>query len=140
MKSTFLFSVIALISGLFFGFGMTISGMVDPVKVIGFLDLAGDWDPSLAFVMGGALLVFAPSYALIIKPRAQPIIAQSFSLNVKKQLDRPLIVGAILFGLGWGIAGICPGPAITSLPFGNIQIGGFVASMLIGSLIAKRFQ
>lgn len=140
MKPNLFFSMAALSAGLLFGFGMSLSGMIDPVKVIGFLDLAGDWDPSLAFVMGGALMVFIPGYRILIKPRSKPAAAESFAISKLTHIDKPLIVGAVLFGLGWGIAGICPGPAISSLSFGNLQMLGFVMSMVIGSLIAKKLQ
>ncbi|CAM2890636.1 YeeE/YedE family protein [Vibrio neptunius] len=129
--------VSALVSGLLFGMGMALSGMINPENVIGFLDVTGAWNPSLAFVMGGALLVFTPAYHFLIKPQARALSGEVFSLPTKVQLDSKLICGAALFGVGWGLAGICPGPAITSLAFGNFDIVIFLASMVLGSLLAK---
>ncbi|MCG7496673.1 YeeE/YedE family protein [Vibrio sp. Of7-15] len=122
----------SLIAGLLFGFGMVLSGMVDPEKVIGFLDVTGQWDISLLFVMGGALAVFMPSYFLLIKPRNQPIATPSFSLSTIKKVDASLISGAAIFGTGWGILGICPGPALASITTGDVSIVVFIASMFIG--------
>ncbi|NUW69700.1 YeeE/YedE family protein [Vibrio coralliilyticus] len=127
----------ALVSGLLFGIGMALSGMTNPENVIGFLDVTGAWNPSLVFVMGGALLIFAPAYHFLIKPQAKALSADVLSLPTKVQLDSKLIYGAALFGVGWGLAGICPGPAITSLAFGNLDIAIFIASMVSGSLLAK---
>lgn len=131
------FRVSALISGVLFGAGMAISGMVEPQKVIGFLDVMGAWDPSLAFVMGGALMVFMPCYFLIIKPRHQALSGCEYSLPKGQRIDSKLISGSALFGLGWGIAGICPGPAVASLGLGNASIVIFFCAMVIGSLLAK---
>ncbi|ERB63804.1 YeeE/YedE family protein [Vibrio coralliilyticus OCN008] len=127
----------ALLSGLLFGIGMALSGMTNPENVIGFLDVTGAWNPSLVFVMGGALLVFAPAYHFLIKPQTKALSGDVLSLPTKVQLDSKLICGAALFGVGWGLAGICPGPAITSLAFGNLDIAIFIASMVSGSLLAK---
>ncbi|NOI74921.1 YeeE/YedE family protein [Vibrio coralliilyticus] len=127
----------ALVSGLLFGIGMALSGMTNPENVIGFLDVTGAWNPSLVFVMGGALLIFAPAYHFLIKPQAKALSGDVLSLPTKVQLDSKLIYGAALFGVGWGLAGICPGPAITSLAFGNFDISIFIASMVSGSLLAK---
>ncbi|AXN32964.1 YeeE/YedE family protein [Vibrio coralliilyticus] len=127
----------ALLSGLLFGIGMALSGMTNPENVIGFLDVTGAWNPSLIFVMGGALLVFAPAYHFLIKPQAKALSGDVLSLPTKVQLDSKLISGAALFGVGWGLAGICPGPAITSIAFGNLDIVIFIASMVSGSLLAK---
>ncbi|OEF27625.1 YeeE/YedE family protein [Vibrio rumoiensis] len=134
MKS---YSLASLFSGLLFGFGMVLSGMVDPDKVIGFLDVAGDWDPSLAFVMGGALLVFVPAYHLLIKPRQKPIDNSEFCIPNNKSIDKKLILGASLFGIGWGIAGVCPGPALASLSLMNTSLIAFVVSMLVGMLMVN---
>ena len=123
---------VALLSGVLFGAGMNISGMVDPANIFAFLDITGDWDPSLAFVMGGALLVFAPFYHFIIKPRSKTIDGNAFSLPTNTKIDRKLTLGASIFGLGWGIGGICPGPAVASLGEGSITIILFIASMMIG--------
>lgn len=106
--------IAAGVSGLLFGAGLLIGGMTQPSKVVGFLDLAGDWDPSLAFVMGGAIGVFLPLFRLINRRRA-PLYAASFALPTRRDLDAPLLLGAALFGIGWGLAGYCPGPALTAL-------------------------
>lgn len=131
--------VVALFSGLLFGLGMMMSGMVDPAKVIGFLDLAGNWDPSLAYVMGGAIAVFMPAYLLIVRKMAQPVCAADFHLSKKKSIDGRLISGSILFGLGWGIAGICPGPAVTSLSGANPGVILFVVSMVGGIWLGSKW-
>ena len=117
--------------GIVFGLGLAISGMMNPAKVIGFLDVAGDWDPTLAFVMGGALLVAAPAYRLILG-RARPVLDGSFSLPKKTWLDTPLIRGSALFGVGWGLVGFCPGPAVAAVLTGLPAVLGFVAAMLAG--------
>jgi uncharacterized membrane protein YedE/YeeE len=127
-----LFRLVALISGLLFGLGMAISGMADPAKVIGFLDVAGHWDPSLMFVMGGALLVFMPAYFLLIKSKAKPLNAEEFCLSTSKKIDAKLLSGAAIFGLGWGIAGVCPGPAVSSLGLGNGDVVIFIFAMMLG--------
>jgi uncharacterized membrane protein YedE/YeeE len=126
---------IAIISGFLFGAGMIVSGMGDPANVMAFLDIFGNWSPDLAFVMGGALLVFAPSYWLVINKKAKPVCTDQFCMTENKKIDAPLISGAALFGLGWGIAGICPGPAISSVANGSFGIIGFVVAMLLGMLI-----
>lgn len=131
--------IIAGISGLLFGSGMIISGMVDPNKVIGFLDIFGAWDPSLAFVMGGALLVFSPCYHLVIKQRKTAINGETFACTSNNKLDGRLISGAVIFGAGWGLAGFCPGPVITSIGGGSHIILAFVTTMLIGMWLANRY-
>ncbi|GMQ48747.1 YeeE/YedE family protein [Vibrio sp. 10N] len=130
-----MFRIIALISGFLFGAGMIVSGMGDPANVMAFLDIFGQWSPDLAFVMGGALLVFAPSYWLIIRRKPEPVCTDQFCLTENKKVDVQLLSGSALFGLGWGIAGICPGPAISSIANGNIGVVGFVLAMLVGMLI-----
>ncbi|YCO02163.1 DUF6691 family protein [Vibrio sp. VNB-15] len=130
-------SVVAF-SGVFFGIGMVISGMADPSKVIGFLDITGEWDPSLAFVMGGALAVFVPAYLLLIKPRRESVFGDEIICPTSKVIDKKLAGGAALFGIGWGLLGVCPGPAVASLLTGNTQVLFFIAAMLVGSFIAKR--
>ncbi len=131
--------VIVIFSGLLFGIGMVISGMTDPAKVIGFLDITGQWDISLAFVMGGALAVFIPGYLLLIKPRSVSVYGGKIETPAKQSVDKKLISGAAIFGVGWGMLGICPGPAVTSLSSGNIQVFIFIAAMMVGSVAAKRF-
>ena len=121
----------ALACGLIFGLGLAISGMMNPAKVIGFLDVAGKWDPTLACVMGGALLVTIPSYRGILT-RRHPVLADGFSLPTKNSLDAPLIWGSALFGVGWGLVGFCPGPAVTAIGTGLPAVLGFVAAMIAG--------
>lgn len=105
---------IAFLSGLLFGLGLAISNMINPSRVLAFLDIFGTWDPTLAFVMGGALLVTIPGFSWVLK-RNKPVCAASFSLPTKTSIDKSLLSGAVLFGLGWGLAGLCPGPAIAAL-------------------------
>ena len=107
-------ALVALLAGTLFGAGLAISGMTDPGKVIGFLDLAGQWDPSLAFVMGAAICISLPTFQLL-RGRSKPVFASQYFLPTKQDLDPQLILGAVLFGIGWGIAGLCPGPAIANL-------------------------
>lgn len=127
----------AVVAGVLFGLGMMISGMVDPHRVIGFLDITGAWDPSLVFVMGGALVVFMPIYLLIIKKRTAPVCSERFRLSNNHKIDKKLMGGAALFGLGWGIAGICPGPAVTSVSGLNPSMLVFIAAMLLGMVAAS---
>jgi uncharacterized protein len=126
----------ALLSGTVFGLGLAVSGMMNPAKVIGFLDLAGDWDPTLAFVMGGALLVTIPAFRLI-SHRPRPLLADEFDLPKKTTLDARLVGGAALFGVGWGLVGFCPGPAVAALATGLAPVFVFAAAMLTGMLIHK---
>lgn len=125
----------ALLSGLLFGAGLVVSQMVDPAKVLGFLDIggiaAGAWDPSLAFVMAGALAVTAPGYWLVLRRQA-PLAAPSFQVPTRRDIDAKLLAGAAIFGLGWGLAGYCPGPAIAALVFGRAETVVFVVAMLAG--------
>ncbi|UYI49711.1 YeeE/YedE family protein [Vibrio natriegens] len=132
-----IFRITALVSGVLFGMGMAVSGMIDPAKVVGFLDISGNWDPSLAFVMGGALAVFMPSYFLLIKPRKQSVSGAEMCTPTNTKIDARLLSGAAIFGLGWGLAGICPGPAVASLALGNVSIILFFVAMLAGSMFAK---
>ena len=124
-------TVVAVFSGALFGLGLVVSGMMNPAKVIGFLDLAGEWDPTLAFVMGGALLVAIPAFRLILG-RQRPILARDFALPTKSTLDARLLGGAALFGVGWGLAGFCPGPAVAALVTGLAPVFAFVAAMVAG--------
>ena len=123
--------VMAMFSGLVFGLGLIVSGMTDPSKVIGFLDLGGKWDPSLAFVMGGAILVgiFAIRYAAT---RQQAILGGAMSPAPARSIDRRLVFGALVFGVGWGLAGYCPGPAVASLATGGSKPLIFTLAMLAG--------
>ena len=123
---------ISSLSGIVFGLGLTLSGMVLPSKVQNFLDVSGNWDPSLALVMGGALLVFMPGYFWLVKPRSRAVNGGEFHVSSRSTLDPRLLLGSILFGVGWGLVGICPGPAITALVTGQWQILLFVVAMLVG--------
>ena len=126
-------SLASLLAGVIFGLGLTISGMVNPAKVIGFLDLAGDWDPTLALVMGGALAVALPGLALV-RRRQRPLLDESFQVPSRKEIDPRLLGGAALFGVGWGLAGFCPGPALAALASGLAPVLIFVAAMIVGML------
>ncbi len=126
---------IALLAGLIFGFGLAISGMMDPARVQGFLDLAGRWDPTLAFVMGGGLLINIPAYWLT-RRRGLPLFERRFHLPTRKDIDAPLLIGAASFGIGWGLGGFCPGPAVASLTGGAPAVLLFCASMLVGMAAA----
>ncbi len=127
---------IALAAGFVFGLGLVISGMSNPAKVIGFLNVAGPWDPTLLLVMGGALAVTIPGFRLL-KSRARPLFADRFEWPTRKDLDVRLVAGAALFGLGWGIAGFCPGPAITALATARLDVVLFVAAMIAGAVAHK---
>lgn len=122
----------ALLSGLLFGAGLALGGMTDPHKVLGFLDITGRWDPSLAFVMGCALLVTLPSFALARRAGAQPLADTRFHLPAQQRVDTRLIIGSVLFGLGWGVAGLCPGPAIANLGAAPLAMLVFVSCMAAG--------
>ena len=128
---------VALLAGTLFGLGLAISGMVNPAKVIGFLDVAGGWDPTLAFVMGGALLVTIPAFRLILG-RPRPVLADGFALPTNSALDRRLLGGAALFGVGWGLSGFCPGPAVAALVTGLAPVFAFVAAMVAGMVLYTR--
>jgi len=132
-------SVVALASGLLFGLGLAVSGMTRPEKVRGFLDFFRHWDPSLTFVMGGAVLVHAVAYRLITR-RSSPVFAAKFALPTRRDLDAKLLVGAGVFGVGWGLGGYCPGPGITSLVTGAAPVAAFVAAMLVGIAITARLE
>jgi uncharacterized membrane protein YedE/YeeE len=121
----------ALVSGLLFGLGLTVSQMINPAKVIAFIDVFGDFDPSLAFVMATAIPVTAIGYTLAAR-RHSPICAPGFSLPARRQIDQPLILGAVVFGIGWGLVGYCPGPALAALALGNPVTVLFVFAMLVG--------
>jgi len=128
---------IAFISGILLAIGITVSGMIDPAKVLSFLDLSGNWDPSLALVMVGALSVYVSGFAIIKRNKA-PLFASDFHLPATKKIDRPLLIGALIFGIGWGLIGYCPGPAIAALSTGSSGTIGFVATMIIGWFIARK--
>ena len=126
--------------GLVFGLGLLLSGMSDPAKVLNFLDLggiaAGSWDPSLAFVMAGAVAVAFAGFRLVLR-RSQPLFAEKFHLPTKRELDFRILSGPAIFGIGWGLAGFCPGPALTALGFGSRAAFLFVAAMLAGMWLAR---
>lgn len=123
--------LLALVAGLIFGAGLIVSGMTQPAKVVGFLDVLGGWDPSLAFVMLGAIAVHFLAYRLV--PRLpRPLWASRWGIPTRKDVDARLIVGAILFGAGWGLGGYCPGPALTSVASGTMSALLFTGSMLVG--------
>ena len=131
-------NTLAFACGLLFALGLGLSGMVQPLKVLAFLDLYGDWDPSLAFVMVGAMVVYFVGFRLCLK-REKPHQAVRFVLPVKKSIDFALVAGAILFGIGWGLGGLCPGPALVALPTGLSGIALFVATMAFGMRISRFF-
>lgn len=126
----------SLAAGLLFGLGLVISGMSDPAKILNFLDIFGAWDPSLAFVMAGAVAVTFFGYRLVLA-RKQPLFDASFHLPTAKDIDPPLLAGASTFGVGWGLSGFCPGPAITALPLLAEGTLVFVPAMLVGMWTAK---
>ena len=129
----------AFVSGLVFALGLGLSGMTQPAKVTAFLDFAGDWDPSLAFVMIGAIGVYAALYRLI-RHLPSPLFSTTFALPARTDIDLRLVGGAALFGVGWGLAGFCPGPALTSLASGEPSVLLFVASMLAGMYLYKLIE
>jgi uncharacterized membrane protein YedE/YeeE len=121
----------SLLAGLVFGIGLIVSGMADPAKVLGFLDLAGAWDPSLAFVMAGAILVGVLAF-FVAGRRARTFLGGELKLPTARQIDRRLVLGSLTFGVGWGLAGFCPGPALVALGLGEAKALVFVAAMLAG--------
>lgn len=127
---------VAFACGLTFALGLGVGGMTKPARVLAFLDVAGDWDPRLALVMLGAIAVYAPAYRLA-RRRGHPVLAPAFDLPTRRTIDGPLVAGAVLFGVGWGLAGLCPGPALTSLASGEPAAVLFVAAMLVGMALAR---
>ena len=132
-------NIFSLISGVLFGFGLAISNMINPAKIVGFLDITGNWDPSLAFVMGGAVFVTAVTFRVILN-RPAPMFANKFELPSKVDLDGKLIFGAAIFGIGWAVAGLCPGPAISSIIFLDENLLIFISTLLLGSFIGKKWR
>ena len=134
---------VAFAVGLIFGLGISVSGMANPAKVINFFDIAGTWDPSLAFVMGGALVSTFLGYRWVFK-RTKPLLEENFGLPASSDLDLRLISGSLVFGVGWGIAGFCPGGALPALGTGNLTVVLFVVSLVAGivatRLIDKKYQ
>jgi len=129
-------AIISLVSGALFGAGLAISGMMDPRRVRGFLDIFGDWGPTLAFVMGGAVLVMAAAWSLQ-RRLIKPVFAKTFNLPGTQLIDRKLIGGGVLFGIGWGLAGLCPGPAIGALIIEPLSAAIFLGSMLAGMALHR---
>ena len=125
--------------GLIFGLGIAVSGMINPAKVLNFFDLAGTWDPSLAFVMGGALAVAIPGYRLVLRKPA-PAFDTSFQLPDTRVIDRRLVLGSATFGVGWGIAGFCPGGALPAVGTGSMDVFVFIVALILGLLIARVLQ
>jgi len=128
--------LVALVSGIIFGIGLSLSQMINPNKVINFLDISGQWDPSLAFVMMGALIVTFISFRLILK-KPDPILEESFHLPKRTDIDKALLAGAAIFGIGWGMSGYCPGPAVAGIGSGNIEAIVMVASIYAGFFFQK---
>lgn len=129
--------IYTLCIGTLFGLGLAVSGMINPAKVINFLNLTGHWDPTLAFVMGGALLVTFPIYQLN-KRRQQPTLEATFSLPTNRKIDRRLLVGAAVFGIGWGLGGFCPGPAVAAIASLQWPVFLFLGAMLVGQWLADK--
>ena len=129
-------AIVAVVCGLVFGAGLIVSQMSNPAKVIGFLDITGRWDPSLALVMAAAVVVFGVLYRLTLR-QGTPLLAPGFILPEKDKLDASLMVGALIFGVGWGLGGFCPGPAIVSAAFGDGRVWAFVAAMIAGMLVYR---
>lgn len=135
--------VAAFFSGLLFGLGLIVSGMANPAKVVGFLDLAGNWDPSLAFVMAGAVAVGVLAFA-VARTRTVSLLGAEMKLPTSRPIDRRLLGGSVVFGIGWGVAGFCPGPGLVALGMGDVKALVFVAAMLVGmgvfELVERRRQ
>ncbi|HYP85984.1 YeeE/YedE family protein [Variovorax sp.] len=129
----------SFVAGLVFGLGLIVSGMANPAKVLGFLDLAGLWDPSLAFVMAGAIAVGAVAFT-VANRRARSFLGAEMRLPSGRRIDRRLVLGSALFGIGWGIAGFCPGPALVALGMGEVKAVVFVAAMLLGMAVFEVFE
>ncbi len=136
MKRSFL---TAFLSGLIFGLGLLLAGMANPAKVLAFLDITGNWDPSLSLVMGGAIAVSAIGFYLT-RQRSAPLFGDSFQVPTNRKLDKRLVLGALGFGVGWGLAGFCPGPALVALGTGSLKAVVFVAAMLIGMMIFEMLE
>jgi hypothetical protein len=132
------FSIAAFVCGLLFGFGLMISGMTQPAKVLGFLDLFGDWDPSLALVMASALVVSGLGF--VLAKRRPPFLAPQSFWPTKSDIDRPLLIGAALFGAGWGLIGLCPGPALVDLATLSPKVVVFVLAMVVGMVAHDHWQ
>lgn len=132
-------SLVALASGTIFGAGLALGGMTDPARVRSFLDVFGDWDPTLVFVMGGAVLVMALAW-IMQRQMLQPVFAEGFSLPDRNDLTPRLIGGSALFGIGWGIAGLCPGPGFAALAIEPVSAAIFVVALLAGMVLVRLFE
>jgi uncharacterized membrane protein YedE/YeeE len=132
-------AIISLLTGIMFGAGLCISGMVNPAKVIGFLDVTGQWDPSLAFVMGGGLTVMIIAN-LIGRKMNRPMYAEYWRLPTKEKIDKTLLIGSAVFGIGWGVGGFCPGPALTSIAYSNSTLLLGVVAYVVGAAIAMAIR
>ncbi|MDF1690939.1 MAG: YeeE/YedE family protein [Zhongshania sp.] len=128
--------LIVLLAGALFGAGITISGMANPAKVQNFLDISGNWDPSLAFVMGAALVIATPGFFFVLKGQ-RPRFAEVFALPTKKDVDAKLVLGAVMFGVGWGLSGLCPAPALVALLTGAAPFLAFLLAMFAGMLVHR---
>ena len=131
--------IISLISGIIFGFGLVISGMTNPEKVLGFLSITHNWDASLIFVMGGAILVFAPFFFLL-KNKEVSALGRKIELPKKQDLDKKLVIGSAVFGVGWGLVGLCPGPAIAAIATFDPIVIVFLVSMYAGVIVKKKYN
>ena len=133
--------IVALTSGVVFGIGLALAGMLNPAKVVGFLDIFGVWDPSLAFVMIGGIAVNLIGLRVVLR-RDAPLLCDRFALPTATTIDRPLIIGSLIFGVGWGLAGLCPGPVISSLMLNPSDMAAFalvlVAGLMLGRLVAPK--
>ena len=129
--------VTTLVAGILFGAGLALSGMTNPAKVLGFLDIAGRWDASLLFVLGGAVGVTVVAFRFVLR-RDAPMLAAAFELPTARHIDRPLVIGAALFGVGWGVSGYCPGPGLVSAAAGHSSAILFIVAMLGGMLLQHR--
>lgn len=130
--------VLAGVAGALFGVGLLVAGMTQPARVIAFLDITGAWDPALAFVMGGALTTYAVATRIVRRRRADPWFDVTWHVPTRRDLDARLLAGAAVFGVGWGIGGLCPGPALVALGSGAMPILAFVAAMLVGMVVQRR--
>ena len=131
--------IFASISGLIFGFGLALAGMLNPSKVQGFLNIFGVWDPSLAFVMGGGIIVNAIGYYFVLK-RDKPLFAEKFAIPTKKHIDKNLLIGSAIFGIGWGLAGLCPGPVISNVLLQPEDALIFLIIMIFGLFLGRRVR
>jgi len=129
--------IFSALTGAIFGLGIAISGMANPAKVLNFFDIAGSWDPSLIFVMGGALITTGLGYLVVFGVRKKPVFDAAFHLPINKTIDARLVSGSAIFGVGWGIAGFCPGGAIPALGFGGVAVIAFVGAMIVGIVLAR---